>query len=166
MRRLIVLVGALVFTYLAIQYAQTRGVDTTAAPASRAIVPPALPNTPPPSPPAPSVSSDASIARAYAEQARDVPVEGEGVVSRLLPDDTQGGRHQRFLVRLASGQSLLIVHNIDIAPRVRNLTVGDAVQFAGEFVWNEKGGLVHWTHHDPSGRHKAGWLRYAGRRYQ
>jgi hypothetical protein len=160
------LVGALVFTYLAIQYAQSRGVDTTPAPASPAVVAPSPPNSPPPSPSAPSVSNDASIERAYAEHARDVPVAGEGVVLRLLPDDTQGDRHQRFLVRLPSGQSLLIVHNIDIAPRVRNLTVGNAIQFAGEFVWNEKGGLVHWTHHDPSARHKAGWLRYADRTYQ
>lgn len=88
------------------------------------------------------------------------------MVSRVLPDDTQGDRHQRFLVRLPTGQAILIVHNIDIAPRVQNLRAGDEVAFSGEFVWNDKGGLVHWTHHDPAGRHKAGWLRHAGRTYQ
>ena len=96
----------------------------------------------------------------------NVRVDGDGVVSRVLPDDNQGDRHQRFLVQLPSGQSILIVHNIDIAPRVQNLRVGNAIQFEGEYVWNDKGGLVHWTHHDPAGRHRTGWLKYGGRTYQ
>lgn len=111
-------------------------------------------------------SDDATIARAFATHARDVRVDGDGVVARVLPDDNQGDRHQRFLVRLPSGQSVLIVHNIDIAPRVQNLRVGDAIQFEGEYVWNDKGGLVHWTHHDPAARHRTGWIKYGGRTYQ
>jgi hypothetical protein len=114
----------------------------------------------------PAASDDASIARAFANHARDVRVDGDGVVARVLPDDNQGDRHQRFLVRLPSGQSVLIVHNIDIAPRVQNLRVGDAIQFEGEYVWNDKGGLVHWTHHDPAARHRTGWIKYGGRTYQ
>ena len=30
----------------------------------------------------------------------------------------------------------------------------------------EQGGTVHWTHHDPSGDHAAGWLRHGGRVYR
>jgi hypothetical protein len=110
--------------------------------------------------------TSSSIARAFEEHARDVQVEGEGVVSRILPDDNSGSPHQRFIVRLASGQTVLIEHNIELAPRVDDLNEGDSVSFAGEYVWNTQGGLVHWTHHDPAGKHIAGWVKHDGRIYQ
>ena len=109
---------------------------------------------------------DSSIGRAFASGTSDVQVEGEGTVIRVLPDDVDGSRHQRFIVQLASGQTLLITHNIDLAPRIAGLKVGDSVGFNGEYVWNEKGGVIHWTHHDPQGRHVAGWVIHNGKRYQ
>ena len=87
-------------------------------------------------------------------------------MSRILPDDNVGSSHQKFIVQLVSGQTVLIEHNIDLAPRVDELNVGDVISFSGEYVWNEKGGLIHWTHHDPVGRHQAGWIKYNGRVYQ
>ena len=93
-------------------------------------------------------------------------VEATGVVERVLADDTSGSRHQRFIVRLSSGQTLLIAHNIDIAPRVEGIAHGDTVTFSGIYEANDKGGVVHWTHHDPSGRHAAGWIEHRGHRYQ
>jgi len=104
--------------------------------------------------------------RAFAQRATNVQVEGEGVVSRILPDDLNGSRHQRFIIQLASGQTVLIAHNIDIAQRIDGLAKGDTVRFYGEYVWNEKGGMVHWTHRDPQGKHLAGWLKCMGRTYQ
>ena len=95
-----------------------------------------------------------------------VEVAGEGVVSKILSDDTEGLRHQQFILRLPSGQTVLIEHNTDLAPRIDNLKQGDTVTFSGEYIWNEKGGLVHWTHHDPTNRHPAGWLKHNGRTYQ
>ncbi|HEU4625076.1 MAG TPA: DUF3465 domain-containing protein [Steroidobacteraceae bacterium] len=92
--------------------------------------------------------------------------ESGGTVIRVLADDNDGSRHQRFIVRLASGRTVLIAHNIDLAPRVAGLEVGDTVEFSGEFENNDKGGVVHWTHHDPQGRHVAGWIRHRGRTYQ
>ena len=109
---------------------------------------------------------DNPIGRAFASGASDIQVEGEGTVIRVLPDDLNGSRHQRFIVQLASGQTLLVTHNIDIAPRVDGLTVGDSVSFNGEYVWNEKGGVIHWTHHDPQGRHVAGWLKHNGKTFK
>lgn len=106
------------------------------------------------------------VTRAFEERRRDVAVEGEGTVSRILSDDNAGSRHQRFVVRLASGQTVLIQHNIDLAPRIDNLNVGDTVSFSGEYIWNDQGGLIHWTHHDPAGRHTGGWVEHGGRRYQ
>jgi uncharacterized protein DUF3465 len=112
-----------------------------------------------------SVDDDA-IGRAFSSRASGVQVQGEGTVIRLLSDDTNRPRHQRFIVQLASRQTLLITHNIDIAPRIDGLEVGDRVGFNGEYVWNEKGGVIHWTHHDPQGKHVAGWVRHKGRTYQ
>lgn len=91
---------------------------------------------------------------------------GSGTVVGILPDDTEGDRHQRFILRLASGRTLLVVHNIDIAPRVAPLRKGDTVAYKGEYVPNDKGGVIHWTHHDPDGSHPAGWLKHDGRIFQ
>jgi len=44
--------------------------------------------------------------------------------------------------------------------------MGDSVGFYGEYEWNSKGGVIHWTHLDPSGQHIAGWLKHDGKTYQ
>jgi hypothetical protein len=106
------------------------------------------------------------IAGAYAKHLSNVQVESSGVVAKVLKDDNDGSRHQRLIVRLASGQTILIAHNIDLAPRIEGVREGAPISFFGEYEWNNKGGLVHWTHRDPSGRHRAGWIRYGGRTYQ
>ena len=84
----------------------------------------------------------------------------------MLSDDNQGSRHQRFILELSSGLSLLVAHNIDLAPRIEGLQTGDTVSFYGEYEWNNQGGVMHWTHHDPAGRHADGWLKHQGRTYQ
>ena len=111
-------------------------------------------------PAAATASDDLAADRATRE------VTGQGIVLRVLRDDTNGERHQRILLRLASGDTLLVAHNLDLAPRVEPLQPGDTLAFHGEYVWNEKGGVVHWTHHDPAGQHEAGWLRHDGRTFQ
>jgi len=110
--------------------------------------------------------SDAQLAVAFENQQSNLQIQGDGIVSRILPDDTKGSQHQRFILKLSNGQTLLIAHNIDLAPKIENLHVGDTVEFYGEYEWNSKGGVVHWTHHDPSGRHETGWLRHDGQTYQ
>ena len=109
---------------------------------------------------------DKRLARAFAEHESHVQVEGKGRVTRLLSDDNDGSRHQRFIIEVGTGQTLLIAHNIDLAPRIDSLEVGDEVEFFGEYEWNAKGGTIHWTHHDPKGRHEAGWLKHEGYVYQ
>ncbi|HET9478193.1 MAG TPA: DUF3465 domain-containing protein [Pyrinomonadaceae bacterium] len=113
-----------------------------------------------------SRAGDSALARAFESRTSDIQVKGAGTVIRVLPDDLKGSRHQRFIVQLASGQTLLITHNLDLAPRIDRLKVGDSVSFYGEYVWNEKGGVIHWTHHDPQGRHVAGWLKHNGKTFQ
>ena len=92
-------------------------------------------------------------------------VETEATVYRILPDDNHGSRHQRLLVHAPDGHSLLIAHNIDLAERVP-VALGDALTIRGQFEWNDKGGVIHWTHHDPRGRHDGGWLRHKGATYR
>jgi len=111
-------------------------------------------------------SGDAAVARAFADRLGNQQLEGQGTVIKMLADDTNGSRHQRFIVRLQSGHTLLVSHNIDLAPRIDALRTGDTVAFYGEYEWNPKGGVIHWTHHDPQGRHPAGWIRHAGQTYQ
>nr|WP_235035699.1 DUF3465 domain-containing protein [Zhongshania aliphaticivorans] len=106
------------------------------------------------------------LARAYQDKLSNIQVAGNGRVVKVLADDTKGSRHQKFILKLASGQTLLVAHNIDLAPRLKGLQTGDRVGFYGEYEWNNLGGILHWTHHDPAGRHIGGWLEYDGQRYQ
>lgn len=93
-------------------------------------------------------------------------VRGSGTVTRVLPDDDDGSRHQRFILAVGPGRTLLIAHNIDLAPRIASLKTGDRVAFYCEYETNSQGGIVHWTHRDPQGRHADGWLEHNGQRYQ
>jgi len=77
-----------------------------------------------------AVAGDQVIQAAYENRQSDVQVEGAGRVVKVLPDDNEGSRHQKFILELASG------------------------------------GVVHWTHHDPQGRHVDGWLKHDGKTFQ
>ena len=106
------------------------------------------------------------LKHAFENRISDLQVEGSGVVKAILRDDTKGAKHQRIIVDLPTGQTILLAHNIDLAPRVENLNRGDEIAFFGEYEWNEKGGVIHWTHHDPRNKHIAGWLKHKGRLYR
>lgn len=110
--------------------------------------------------------SDSVLANAYKNHTSNIQVTGEGTITRLLSDDNIGSRHQRFIIEVGSGQTLLVAHNIDIAPRIGSLSTGDSIQFCGEYEWNEKGGVIHWTHRTASGSHVPGWLKHNGTVYQ
>jgi hypothetical protein len=107
---------------------------------------------------------NASVIQAFENKKSHVFVEGYGTVKKLLPDDNKGSRHQKFLVTISPEQTLLFAHNVDLAPVVP-LSVGDTVQFRGEYVYNPKGGVVHWTHSDPQAKIEGGWIKYNGNTY-
>ncbi len=111
-------------------------------------------------------ANDTRLKQAYENHHSDVQVRGSGTVYRVLPDDNKGSRHQKFILRLDSGQTLLVAHNIDLAPRVQDLAKGDRVEFYGEYEWNKKGGVMHWTHKDPRNHHAHGWLKHNGKVYE
>lgn len=109
---------------------------------------------------------DGILYQAFATETSNLQVEGQGKVTKILPSDIDDTQHQKFILRLNTGQTLLIAHNIDIAPRIDNLKTGDSVSFYGEYEWNELGGVLHWTHRDPDNQHINGWLKHAGTIYQ
>lgn len=172
------IIGAVVVVLLGVpiagQLARTPAATvSTSAPRAMAEAPAAKPvsasaSQQPETPSVPPSAQGASgvIESAYRNHATSIPVVATGTVSRILPDDNKGSRHQRFIVRLPSGHTVLIAHNIDIAARIDSLREGDSISFSGVYEWNEKGGTVHWTHHDPSGRHAGGYLRHNGASYQ
>ena len=116
--------------------------------------------------PAPDTGSgEDEIARAFANRQSDQQVRLTGRVERVLSDDRDGSRHQRFILRFDSGHTLLVAHNIELAPRVEGLRKGDRVELYGEYEWNQQGGVIHWTHRDHRGSHPHSWIRHQGKRY-
>jgi hypothetical protein len=113
-----------------------------------------------------SFANATSLNEAYKNRQSNVQVKGSGKVFGILNDDNQGSRHQKFILKLSSGNTILIAHNIDLAPRINSISKGDTVQFYGKYEWNNKGGVVHWTHKDPNGHHAGGWLKHNGKTYQ
>jgi len=113
-----------------------------------------------------SATDGSALADAYKNRKSDVQVSGTGVVIKNLADDNVGSRHQKFILKLPTGKTVLVSHNIDLAPRINSLRKGDTVSFYGEYEWNARGGVVHWIHHDPRGKHVGGWLKHNGMTYQ
>ncbi len=107
---------------------------------------------------------DQHILDAFADQRSDMLVEGSAIVDRTLSDDNEGSRHQRFILSLENGHTVLVAHNIDISPKIP-LKAGDWIDYRGEYEWTEQGGVIHWTHHDPQGRHLDGWIFHDGEFY-
>jgi hypothetical protein len=105
------------------------------------------------------------ITQLFRDRQSDVVVTATAQIVKILPDDTQGDKHQKMIVVLPSGHSLLLSHNIDIAPRVP-AQEGATIRFRGEYEYSEQGGVIHWTHHDPAQRHKDGWIEFHGQLYQ
>lgn len=125
-----------------------------------------LTNATPADAPLVAQNENQAVIAAFNNKQSNLFVAGSGTVKKLLPDDNKGSRHQKFLVTISPEQILLFAHNIDLAPRVEDLQVGDVVSFRGEYVYNPKGGVLHWTHHDPQGKTTGGWIKHNGKTYE
>ena len=113
-----------------------------------------------------TVDDQQKIMQAYQQQLSNIQVQSKGEVKAILADDNAGSRHQKMILKLENGLTVLVAHNIDLAPRVEGLRKGEIVEFYGEYEYSPKGGVIHWTHHDPQGKHVDGWLKYQGKSYQ
>jgi hypothetical protein len=162
-RRLVqaVMAGLLLFALYLVRAGVGTGGDEPAGPprgpagASRSA--PAAPT-----PPAPAIES--GVVEAVRRRQSNVEVAAAGRVTRILSDDRAGSPHQRFIIRVSGGPTVLVAHNLDLAPRVP-LAEGDSVELQGVYEWNDRGGVIHWTHRDPEGRHAPGWIRHRQRLY-
>lgn len=129
----------------------------------RGVVPPEVES------PAAPVGSDGGIPNLFRRQISDEIVQAAGMIVKVLPDDidTSDGseEHQKFLVELLDSRrtTVKICHNLKFG-RVP-AKEGQVVSFRGEYEYNDKGGSVHWTHHDPRQTHPDGWIEIDGKRY-
>jgi len=113
-----------------------------------------------------SFTSDAVMRELFDEERSDEQVCVQGNVSAVLADDNNGARHQRFILQLNSGQTILVAHNIDLAERIDAIDEGDHIEVYGEYEWNDRGGVIHWTHLDPQNRHIGGWIKHNSELFQ
>ena len=152
-QRIWLIIAFAVLSYFASQYSPQQA---TTVPTSKAVTDHVEFDSP----------STSAIAAIIQQQRSDVQIEVSGQVSKLLKDDLDGSRHQKFIIKIPEGYTILVAHNIDLAPRVNAIKIGDSISIYGEYEWNERGGVLHWTHHDPAGRHRDGWIKHQGRIYQ
>ncbi len=112
-----------------------------------------------------SASKEGGVLALYEAAKSDVVLTTAGRVVKVLPDDTEGHQHQKFLIEVPGDVTVLVAHNIDIAPRVP-LSEGDLIRLRGEYEWTAKGGTLHWTHRTERGSHEHGWVEHNGVRYE
>jgi len=113
----------------------------------------------------PAPAGQSEVLTAQAQHVRRKELTLEAPVYKLLPDDTQGIPHERFLLRLANGTTVLVAHDTARAPRVP-VQPGDIVRIHGEYIWNDKGGVIHWTHHSDTPHHPGGYILLNGQKYE
>jgi len=108
--------------------------------------------------------SQQGIIDAQTQQLRRVEVTTFVQVLRLLPTDENGWRHQKFLIRLNNGTTVLVANDLTMGQMVP-VNPGDIVEIKGEYIWTRRGGVLHWTHHTDDA-HPGGWIRLGGKVYQ
>ena len=111
------------------------------------------------------VAQQGGVQQAYAAGQSGIWLEARGRISRVLRDDNDGARHQKFILELDDGHTVMVAHNIDLARRIpahENLPL----LVRGRYEWNDRGGVIHWTHHDPDDPLQGGWIEVDSVRYQ
>jgi Protein of unknown function (DUF3465) len=106
--------------------------------------------------------------------ASSIEVRDAGVVVRVLGNrNSQSGVHEGFIVRVPTRsndahtrrnmQTLRVEDNVDITGPIP-LGEGSAIQLQGQLECDDY--VIHWTHHDPRGRHMPGYISVDGKTYQ
>lgn len=111
---------------------------------------------------------DSAVCAAYSASRSHVEVVADGTVTRVL--GTRPGRvspHEGFLLSLGSGCKLVVrvEANTDFTGAIP-ITAGQHVSVKGEYEYYSLGGVIHWTHRDPRGRHEGGYIEAGGQTYE
>ncbi len=111
---------------------------------------------------------DAAVCSAYHDGRSHAEVVADGRVTTVL--GVAQGRvspHEGFLMRLDSGCDVIVrvEANTDLTGEFP-IARGDRVVVKGEYEYYPRGGVIHWTHRDPRGRHEGGYVQLGGRTYQ
>ncbi|MBV9277651.1 MAG: DUF3465 domain-containing protein [Candidatus Eremiobacteraeota bacterium] len=112
-----------------------------------------------------SSSTLADAQRVCQSGASHVEVHFSGTIARYLGTHySQSGEHEGFLIMPSgSTNSLMVEDNVNLSGFIP-MRRGDAVELQGQYECNDS--VIHWTHHDPSGRHVGGFVIVNGRRFQ
>ena len=101
--------------------------------------------------------------KAFSNKLSGIGVINKGKVIKILEDGHKGTHHQRFIIRIPSGRSVLIAHNIEQAYQVK-IKINDEVETKGNYVWSKYEGLLHNTHHANRGEHDDGYINFVGKK--
>ena len=96
---------------------------------------------------------DASVVRVLGDRAGRSGVH-EGFVINACPRLTSCTREWTYLK---------VEDNVDITGPIP-LQRGDAVSLLGQLECDDN--VIHWTHHDPRGRHQSGYIKVNGKLYE
>ena len=112
---------------------------------------------------------NAAVYDAWRQQHSFVEVTASGSVASVLgTQHGPSGTHEGFLLHLRGsgghGLTVRVEDNVDITGPIP-LAPGDDVEVRGEYIYDAGGGLIHYTHNDPQGRHPGGYVRAEGRTF-
>jgi hypothetical protein len=115
-------------------------------------------------------SSNGAVYEAWREERSRVEVTAHGAVARILGErGGPSGPHLGLLLHLSGGEgrglTVRVEDNLDLTGPIA-LREGEAITVRGEYIYDPRGGLIHYTHRDPRGRHEAGYVEVDGRIYQ
>jgi Protein of unknown function (DUF3465) len=108
-----------------------------------------------------------AVCHAFTSGTSHVEVTAQGTVVRAF--GVQAGRespHEGFLMRLSSDCTVVVrvEANVDFTGTFA-LRPGQTVIVRGEYEYYAMGGVIHWTHHDPRGRHAGGFIQVDGHQF-
>jgi len=113
--------------------------------------------------------SNAAVYDAWRAGRSHIEVTASGSVARILGERPgPSGVHEGFLLHLRGsegrGLTVRVEDNVDLTGPIPMRT-GDDVTVRGEYIYDPRGGLIHYTHRDPRNRHPGGFVRVNGRLY-
>ncbi|HEV3092724.1 MAG TPA: DUF3465 domain-containing protein [Candidatus Cybelea sp.] len=112
-------------------------------------------------------TDDRAVCGAFSAARSGVEVVAGGSITRIF--GVRPGRtspHEGFLMHLDSGCDLVVrvEVNTDFTGDIP-LRAGENVAVKGEYEYYPRGGVIHWTHRDPRGRHENGYVQAGGQMY-